>query len=616
MVSDSRNIRQDVTDISSADQLIRYATAGQLAQLLRGRSDLSQTKIAYGAGFGRKQQDAGAFLSASLHRGFTASQLARLDEIIGALAPGSEQTGGLSSLALRLSTERLDQINDNIATYLSPGWTRTTLKAPPPDDLIALIQASALLSTFQAAAKVDTVGRSVADVRDRYREEIELVVRRLMLLSAGPPTPRSQDAPVLLGSLASYAFGPMNQYLDRELRSSPLGFRVWRAITELVKLTPDEGDHAEIVRPWVRQLIRDSEGLRKTSLHPGRSLDLELAIAIPAAWSPPEQDWVGKALLTRARNAEATSRERGTAAMGLWERAICEERPDLADTEAQLRQLIAEFRDRDARPDVAAGLRWVALTLEDLIDKRVPVCNEWPAVDEPWFRHVADAANHLENAEIPGHLRAGTKNLFMHMILQNAGVHRRQAIETVVTSGWSEPVAEALGRLLRNETVESWLRIRAISALGYLQRRDYAVEADLTKACRHAHTQLDLGEGTPTRAHITEMHASLFAAGDCFGAPGAEDRAKSVRDSLREILTDLATAQGERAQILHHAARAAAYFLVFSAQPREGKEKDLSQELLEHLAMYPDPVVTQLSKWALSYRFAADGTVRPLLDAA
>jgi hypothetical protein len=37
------------------------------------------------------------------------------------------------------------------------------------------------------------------------------------------------------------------------------------------------------------------------------------------------------------------------------------------------------------------------------------------------------------------------------MIFQNVGVHRRAAIETLVTSGWGEPVAQALGSLLRKE---------------------------------------------------------------------------------------------------------------------------------------------------------------------
>ncbi len=88
-------------------------------------------------------------------------------------------------------------------------------------------------------------------------------------------------------------------------------------------------------------------------------------------------------------------------------------------------------------------------------------------------------------------VKTGAKNLFLHMILPNAGVCRRQAIETVVTSGWSEPVAEALGRLLRNENEESWVRVRALFALGFLQRPDdYFVEEALVNVCVHAHANL------------------------------------------------------------------------------------------------------------------------------
>ena len=57
-------------------------------------------------------------------------------------------------------------------------------------------------------------------------------------------------------------------------------------------------------------------------MYAGRSLDLELAISVPAEWSPPDDDWVGETPLERAWNNNATIRERGTAAMGLWQRAM------------------------------------------------------------------------------------------------------------------------------------------------------------------------------------------------------------------------------------------------------------------------------------------------------
>ena len=169
---------------------------------------------------------------------------------------------------------------------------------------------------------------------------------------------------------------------------------------------------------------------------------------------------------------------------------------------------------------------------------------------KPWFRRVQAAADELDRTRFREHLLTGTKNLFRHMILQNAGVHRREAIETLVTSGWAEPVARALGSLLRAEQDETWLRIRAEFALGFLQRHDLSVETDLTHACEHAYQNLKRDEarpGKPPRAHVTEMHTSLFAVGDCLGVAGAEERARNARERLRPILTDLANAEGDRA---------------------------------------------------------------------
>jgi hypothetical protein len=127
-----------------------------------------------------------------------------------------------------------------------------------------------------------------------------------------------------------------------------------------------------------------------------------------------------------------------------------------------------------------------------------------------------------------------------------------------------------------------------------------------------------LDDRRPPRANVTEMHASLFAIGDCFGVAGAEERARRARGRLRPILEDLANmTEGPRTLILRRPARAAAYLLTVTAQPREiAGEKDLSQELLEKLGHHPDPVTAKLSNWALSFRFAPDGTIRPFLAAA
>lgn len=604
----------EITDITSAHQLLSYALAGRLERLRKQRGDLSQGKIAEAARLGSNPRSAGAVLSHALKNGPTAEQLLRLDEIIGALAPDTDGIGGLSSLNVRLSAHGHGK---GMAPQVPPSWTAKLLRSHPSGELEVLTQASALLSAFTAAERMDQ--RSVATLRERYGGEIDLLVHRLILISVAPPTSTNYDAQIMLGSLSNYAFELVRDRLERTLRYSPLAFRVWRAISKLVKLRGD-GAHATDLRVWVRQLVRASGELRVRSLYPGRSLDLELALVVPAAWSPPDSDWVGEALLSRARDQHATIRERGTAAMGLWQRAV-EQGLNLSDTERQLRILIEEFRDPASRPDAAAGLRWIATTLEYVIENKLPACvSGWPDVDEPWYRRVQRAAGELDHFGVPDRFLIGTKNLFLHMILQNAGAYRRQAIETVVTSGMTNPVARALGALLKDEEDEPWLRIRAEQALGFLQRPNHWVEADLTQACLRAYRTLDLPGRPPDqplpRSLVTEVHTSMFAVGDCFGVAGADDRAKTARERLLPVLTELANPEGEQAWALRRAARAAAYLLTVTAQPREGRQPDMSEVLLERLASHRDEVTARLSRWALSFRFAPDGSIRPLLDAA
>jgi hypothetical protein len=612
-------VKQDIPDITSASQLLCYAAAGQLELLYRKRG-ITQGTVARAAGLGQSAATPGPALTTALRNGhLSARQLNGLDEIIGALDPGVDGTGGLSSLALRLSAEqRRDMKGSSLTARIPPSWTMKTVTDVPDDEVGVLIQASALLSEFMTVHKLD-MPSAITDIRERYRNEMDLLVQRLILISVAPPTSRTYDAQILLGMLASYAFDLTRDRLEAQLRDSPMSFRVWRAITKLVMLSKD-GEQAEGLRSWVAGLLRDAGELRNRSLHAGYSSDLELAVAVPAGWSPSGQDWVAQALWARARRQDATIRERGTAAMGLWERAITADGPGRPGTERDLRDLITEFRDAQARPDAAAGLRWIAATLEHAMDTGQAVCNTWPEVEDPWFGHVQQAADHLDDQDVPAHLLTGTKNLFRHMILQNAGVYRRQAIETVVTSGMNQAVARALGYLLRNEENEAWLRIRAQAALGFMQVHDYQAERDLTDACVQAHRRLEPhatpDDAYPARSQVTELHASLFAVGDCFGVPGAGARAADAREKLRHVLTDLATMEGDRANRLRRPARAAAYLLTVTAQPAAGGKEDLSQELLDKLSQHKDTVTASLSQWALSFRFAPDGSIRPFLASA
>jgi len=625
-------VSQDVSDISCPGQLLRYAAAGQLARLKTEHRFLNNQLIAQGAGFAKNNNktQAGEELSRALREGFNDKQLIGLDEIIGALGPDLDGTGGLSSLALRLSTEQRDRFEaSHLTAHVPPSWTSQLLQDRPANEMEVLIQASALLSAFMATDKMDTGGASLASVVQHYRADLELLVRRLVAVSGAPPSARNHDARVLLGLLASYAPRTMMRLLEAELKYSPLGYRVWRAITKLVTLS-GEGEQADALRPWVYRLLSESEGLRWRSLYARGALDMELAIAVPTAWSPPEDDWAGDALLKRARNPNATIGERGTAAMGLWQRAVgCGDRAVLAEAKEDLAELVDEFRGPGARPDAPAGIRWVAATLEHVIKTGEKVCNDWPVVEDPWFQRVYEAADELSRpGMVPPHLVTGTRNLFLHMILQNSGVYRNWAIETVVASGLSLQVASALAVLLKKERDEPWLRVRAEAALGLLQRsHDVTVEEQLTDACWEAYEKLNVDRiptdgrswvedsEVPQRQCVSELQVSIYAVGDCFGVDGTQGRSREARTRLHEILAALARAEMPRARILRRPARSAVYLLIVTAQPG-GDGHDLSLELLERLSHHPDPVTKRFSEWALNFRFAPGGSVRPLLAAA
>src|ERR1022692_3276685 len=131
-----------------------YATSGQLEQVVKQRDDVTLRKIAQAARLGGTPESAAATLTKALRTGPSPAQLQQLDEIIGALVPDLEDTGGLCSLALRLSTTRQDSIRGSLTAHVPPSWTRKILNIASPDDLGVLMQASALLSAFQAADKM------------------------------------------------------------------------------------------------------------------------------------------------------------------------------------------------------------------------------------------------------------------------------------------------------------------------------------------------------------------------------------------------------------------------------------------------------------------------------
>lgn len=602
----------DIGDISKPDELIRYAARGQIDLV---RDAASQTTIAKAIGMANRADTstAGANLSHLLASGtFSDARLQKLDEVIVALAPASAaHTGGLSSLAicLRGLTDR-----ESLSDRVPASWAQEILQGPAGDEVGVLTQASALLSAFLAAEVIDNVdhrSRAVRAARERYSTEIAHVVEQLIILGYAPPTPRSVEALIMLGTLGAYAFEPIKDALGEAL-TQPLGFRVWRVITTLVMLSRRAG-HTQALRTWVRSLLKDADRLRESSLYPGRSLDLELAIRVPADWSPPTDDWAGAALLARANNPMATIRERGTAAMGLWQRAKEDQRRDLNQVAAAIGPLIKEFETAPESPDVYPGMRWVAATLKHVMAHDVGVCNGWPKVDEPWRQHVDEAVDYLGWQLTEPRVLPGTKTLLRHSLLQNAGIYRRQAIEALVAGGWTGPVARALERFLELEREESWLRIRTLFAMGFLQHRDRGVQKSLAAACQLAYSNL---RGAPTRAQIAEMHSALFAVGDCFGAAGvAEEDIRHTRDSIQDVLTGIVDGQLTIREPLFPVSRACAYLLTFMILPRSNGNEDLAEALLKELCRHPDRTTRELSGWALKNRIDEAGVVKPLVHA-
>ncbi|GAB3275629.1 hypothetical protein GCM10027589_00930 [Actinocorallia lasiicapitis] len=609
---------QRIVDVADSAQLVRFATATQLARL--EREGTSQNTIARAAGIGESSLSkvlAGDTL--------TDNMLEKLDFAIGAHAIRRlERIGGLGKLNARMQGLRN---RTRLSTKISIDNLLTELERDPRDDPEVLRQASAMVDLFLARESgappnTDPV-HTHSDLRANFQEKIKLLVDHLILIGMAPPTPDNVEALILLGSLLKFSLGLTRPDIDRALRNDPLGFRIWRAVTKAVLLSTDAAVISETrqqaLRVWVRELLKRAPQMREASIYPGRSLDLELALAIPHEWSRGNDgDLVMNMLYNRAIRPNATLRERGTASHGMWQRAITDPSitpAELSAVEGKLRELIVTLQDETTRPDAAAGTRWIATTLQYLLDTKTEICNDFPDPGEPWFDAVQQAADSLDDRDVPAHILPGMKTLFRHMLLQNAGILRRRSIDTLRAAGMTEPVVGAIEQFLDAEKHQSWLRVRALFALGFLQQRDSTVGTIFATAFEHAITIIkDDNAGT---AQFNELHAVLFAIGDCFGAQRESAETQRLRLTLEPHLRVLALEPSDNPrQYLY--TRALAYLLAVTAQDRQKPGvPDLSQELLEHLRGHQDPITRNLSAWILGFRFhPATGAVQPLFASA
>jgi len=271
--------------------------------------------------------------------------------------------------------------------------------------------------------------------------------------------------------IAGYAFDVVQDQLTQDLTEMPLGFRVWRAVTTILHgRAATDSRFLAALPSWVKMQLRDAERLRRDSLFPGRSLDLESAMAVPDGWSPPGDDWVHEVLLARATNGEAVIRERGTAIHGLWERALRYDHPDLDRLEEQLRKLIADYlAEAKSLGDTSLGLEWVGATMQAVLDRHEPVCNIWPDTEFGCLDAVRAGTD--EFSRLPLRIQSAAKTLLEHAMLQNAGVHRRHAVDSLLAGGWSDEATKAYKVILNHPKADAWLRCRALFGFGMLQHR-------------------------------------------------------------------------------------------------------------------------------------------------
>ena len=595
--------------ITDDESLIRYAATAQIANL-DVEHGINQAEIA------DTMKVDQAYLTKALKQQPTLDFLHRLDTALKVLVP--DTPAGLVTFAARLRKLRdRDSVGARVPISLVP----RLLKKHFTDPEMVIIQASALLSMFHGAFNHEH------EVADRYQTEIAEIADRLILIGITPPTPDSVKALLLLGNIGSFAFPYVQPCLERELHTNPLGFRVWRAATAVVWGTdarasalaaPPENDgsttrpakgseksairaaHRQAgleeltrqVQEWMSVQLGQAAELRKRSIYPARSLDLETAKAIPVRWTPPGDDWAARMLLERARMSEASIRERGSAALGYWARAL--QHHDLRNDRAALDRARAELTEVATQLENASetedlGHRWVAATLRDNMKNDRKVSNTWPTSgSQPAeFRAVVDRAMNELNV-LPRRIQTATKFMFQHSLLQNAGVYRRRAVDTLRVTGWSSSLIRAYGQVLERSD-DDWLKCRALFAIGFLQARHSRVATTLEAAAAKAEGRLD-----GSRGRVGVMHDALFAAGDSFGAADATPaQVSEIRARLDPIVARLLANDVGRAQPA--LSRAIAYLTWVTARA----DPPRSQEILEELSGFGDDVTASTAKWAL-----------------
>ena len=597
-------------DITNRPEIVRYVIQAQLYRIGRAADSFENAGV--------NVKELVAFLA---HDGDIpdATTLHALDDAIVTIghAQGVTHVGGLAQFAARMK----DPVGDDPKyAWLPPDWLADRINAESDSEAQVLVQAAWLIHEFRVAAGAQV---TVDAIRNYHQTTINKVVDRLILMSNGLQSSRYIEAQLLLAGLARHDLTTVMQGLSASIFGSPLGFRSWRSVTRILHVAralefsedPQDQHLVNNVKVWILGLVQAAAGLRGSSIFPGRALDVECFISVPWNWAEP--DLVTQALFERARDEHATVRERGTAAMGIWQRAVEHSKED--DVRDALQELCDDFRSRTEPDDLKNGFNWIALTLNKAMADGKAVCTTLPECDQPWHQVVEEAAEAL-GAGLPDWLLPPTRALFRHALLQNSGVERRRSIDALRAAGLAGTLSNQLLALLGDRRIktERWLRVRALFALSFV--RGGLSEADRFRLLQVCQTIAnDVMGGMGNNASVAELHEALFTIAEVFGVTGVEptsvvEKARDVRAVLGRTLTDLVE-NGHTEPANHRLiGRAVAYLLTFTAQ--SGAD-DMSRQLLNHLSEHPtDRVTARFSTWVLKFRWGSDDELQPLLRGA
>ena len=116
------------------------------------------------------------------------------------------------------------------------------------------------------------------------------------------------------------------------------------------------------------------------------------------------------------------------------------------------------------------------------------------------------------------------------------------------------------------------------------------------------------GDSQAYRVRVIELHAAVFAIGDCFGDPAASDEAEAVRATVDDLLNTLITAvKNDREGHLISIGRAVAYLVGSTAHVNVGSSVRLLTELVE----VDDKMTSALGAWGLQRLGDTEGPVLP-----